>query len=148
MIEKKERVQLSCFVIFFAVMLAFCVLLFTPFVTKATSYVPGESLYPNCNPPNLNCGFSIEPGDVIAYIGDSWTAGNHILHPFFYYINANFPYAGAGYVPVDSYPYNLPLKYYAGNIPPFDNFPDPIPPVYEVTKTTIGTWSDSAVKLG
>lgn len=45
---------------------------------------------------------------IIAIIGDSWTAGYHFV-PFMYdYVNNNFP-AGVGYVPVDSYPYNVPL---------------------------------------
>jgi len=123
----------------------FCVFSIMPQYAQAAPYVPGQSLYPNCNPPESSCNFWVTPNSVIAYIGDSWVAGNHTIHPFFYYVNAHFPFAGVGYVPVDSYPYNLPLAYYPGNVPPYDYFPIPytIDPAYVVTKTSTGTWTDS-----
>lgn len=130
------------FFIIFIIGLFFCIFLTEPFNARATSYVPGEILYPDCNPPELNCGFSVEPGDTIVFIGDSWTAGNHYVQPFYYYINAKYPFAGAGYVPVDSYQYNLPLNYYSAD-PLFNNFLDPVPVEYEVSRTTVGIWTDT-----
>jgi T5SS/PEP-CTERM-associated repeat protein len=59
---------------------------------------------------------------TIAIIGDSWTAGQHFVPYMYDYISSNF-FAGVGYVPVDSYQYNLVLS--------------------GATKTSTGTWTDS-----
>jgi lysophospholipase L1-like esterase len=113
---------------FFTFFLFIIFLFINPFPVYSATYVPGESLYPNCNPPNINCDFSVTPNSTIVYIGDSWTAGNHVVLQLNNDIVSSHPFAGAGYVPVDSYPYNIALS--------------------DATKTSTGTWTDSNAARG
>lgn len=114
------------FYLFFIFFVAFFFI--TPTLVYSATYIPGESIYPNCNPSNINCGFIVNPNSTIAYIGDSWTAGNHVALEFYNKIVSRYPFAGAGYVPVDSYPYNIALA--------------------DATKTSVGTWTDSSSARG
>lgn len=106
------------------------------------SYISDVTLYPDCESINTDCGYSVRPNSTIMFIGDSWISGNHFVHPFYYHLNANYPFAGVGYVPVDSYPYNLLLSYYPTD-PTFSDYLDPEPDIYEVTRTSEGTWTDT-----
>jgi len=126
--RKLTFVHKQPFRIFLSFFIFIALFIIIPFSVYADTYVSGESLYPNCNPPNINCGFTVNPNSVIVYIGDSWTAGNHVVLQLNNDIVSKYPFAGAGYVPVDSYPYNIVLN--------------------DATKTSTGTWTDSSAARG